>query len=97
MKALSTFSTDESFDIYLSSTVPKRMRYQLLSSTPRDCARIGVYYSNPNRLELYVNGELRLPNNGFIDAKGRFRLKIKDRSHQLPDFSKKNSGENVLR
>ena len=88
------FSSDESFEIYLSSSVPKLMRYQLISSAEDECVRLGIYYANPNRLEVSVNGKFRMPNNGFIDAKGRFRLKTTNQD--LPDVTNKVSGENLL-
>ena len=51
---------DEPFDLYLSSTNPKVMRYILLSERADECVRLAMYYSNVNRLEVYVDGQLKV-------------------------------------
>ena len=90
--------SDEPFDIFLSSTNPLVMRYHLLNSDSDECVRLGMYYINQNRLEVYVDGVYVQPNNGYTDSNGRFRLHTQSTNNEyMPDVSNKNNGENFLR
>ena len=74
------------------------MRYQLLNSASNECVRLGMYYINQNRLEVYADGVYVQPNNGYLDMNGRFRLRTQTTNNQwMPDVNNKVTGENFLR
>ncbi|XP_012942613.1 fibrocystin-L [Aplysia californica] len=100
-KRLSTFQAivalDQPFDMFLSSSNPRKMRYMLLNSQPDECVRLGMHYLNQNRLQVYVDGVLKMPTNGYIDGNGRFRLRLQNTNHMwMPDVRNKVNGENYL-
>ncbi|CAL1525942.1 unnamed protein product [Lymnaea stagnalis] len=100
-RRLSTFQAivalDRPFDIYLSSTNPMETRYMLLLSDSNECVRLSLLTSNQNRYEVKVNNTLIMPTNGFIDANGRFRLKLQNTNNEfMPDVKDKVNGQNFL-
>ncbi|NP_001123871.1 PKHD1 like 1, tandem duplicate 2 isoform 1 precursor [Danio rerio] len=56
-------ATNKSFDIYFTSTTPQKLRLMLLNAGPTESVRVAVFYSNPQRLDVYVNNSLVGPTN----------------------------------
>ena len=73
------------------------MRYMLLNSEPTECVRLGMWYMNLNRLDVYVDGVIKLPTNGYIDGNGRYRIKMGSDEEFMPNVAEKKSGQNYLR
>ncbi|XP_069121982.1 fibrocystin-L-like [Argopecten irradians] len=67
-KRLSTFSalvaTDKEFVIYFTGTAPQHLRFFLLNSDDTEAVKLSVWYSQPSRRDLYVDGNLVSPKNG---------------------------------
>ncbi|XP_026145815.1 PKHD1 like 1, tandem duplicate 1 isoform X2 [Carassius auratus] len=56
-------ATNKSFDIYFTSTTPQKLRLMLLNAEPAEAVRVAIFYSNPQRLDVYVNKNLIGPTN----------------------------------
>ncbi|GFS10808.1 polycystic kidney and hepatic disease-like 1 [Elysia marginata] len=100
-KRVSTFQAivalDRVFDIFLSSTNPKTMRFMLMNSNADECVRLSLWSLQQNRLEVDVDGVVVNPKNGYTDANGRFRLNLQNTNHQhMPEVADKINGENYL-
>ncbi|KAK9957826.1 hypothetical protein ABG768_012036 [Culter alburnus] len=61
-------ATNKSFDIYFTSTTPQKLRLMLLNAGPTEAVRVAVFYSNPQRLDVYVNNSLVGPTNAQWNA-----------------------------
>ncbi|NP_001305057.1 PKHD1 like 1, tandem duplicate 1 isoform X1 [Danio rerio] len=61
-------ATSKSFDIYFTSTTPQNLRLMLLNAGPTEAVRVAVFYSNPQRLDVYVNNSLVGPTNAQWNA-----------------------------
>ncbi|ROL45843.1 Fibrocystin-L [Anabarilius grahami] len=61
-------ATNKSFDIYFTSTTPQKLRLMLLNAGPTEAVRVAVFYSNPQRLDVYVNNILVGPTNAQWNA-----------------------------
>ncbi|KAI2652983.1 Fibrocystin-L [Labeo rohita] len=61
-------ATNKSFDIFFSSTTPQKLRFMLLNAGPTEAVRVAVFYSNPQRLDVYVNNSLVGPTNAQWNA-----------------------------
>ncbi|XP_062842250.1 fibrocystin-L-like [Trichomycterus rosablanca] len=59
----SIIATDKSFDIYFTSVTPQKLRLMMLNANPNETVKVAVFYSNPQRLDIYVNDQLIAPNN----------------------------------
>ncbi|XP_051526679.1 fibrocystin-L-like [Myxocyprinus asiaticus] len=59
----SIVATNKSFDIYFTSTTPQKLRLMMLNAKPTESVRVAVFYSNPQRLDVYVNNSLVGPTN----------------------------------
>ncbi|XP_072530724.1 PKHD1 like 1, tandem duplicate 1 [Salminus brasiliensis] len=59
----SIVATNQSFDIFFTSTSPQKLRLMLLNAKPTETVRVAIFYSNPQRLDVYVNNLLVAPNN----------------------------------
>ncbi|KAJ0003487.1 hypothetical protein NQD34_008585, partial [Periophthalmus magnuspinnatus] len=66
-KRLSLFhaivATDHAFDIFFSSVTPQKLRLMMLNTAPSDRVLVSVFYSKPQRLDVYVNNKLIAPTN----------------------------------
>ncbi|XP_069115224.1 fibrocystin-L-like [Argopecten irradians] len=67
-KRLSTFMalvvTGKEYLIHFTGTSPQHLRYFLLNSDDTDSIKLSVWYSQPNRRDLFVDGNLVPPKNG---------------------------------
>ncbi|XP_030597029.1 PKHD1 like 1, tandem duplicate 1 [Archocentrus centrarchus] len=71
-KRLSLFhgivATGHSFDIYFTSVSPQKLRLMMLNSDQSESILVSVFYSNPQRLDVYVNSQLVVPTNARWNA-----------------------------
>ncbi|XP_078254550.1 PKHD1 like 1, tandem duplicate 1 [Rhinoraja longicauda] len=67
MKRISLFfgivATNKSCDVYFTSTSPQSLRLLLPAADANRAVRLSVYYSSPQRLDVYVHGTLIPPTN----------------------------------
>ncbi|KAA0710214.1 Fibrocystin-L Polycystic kidney and hepatic disease 1-like protein 1 [Triplophysa tibetana] len=61
-------ATNKSFDIFFTSTTPQKMRLMTLNAKPTEAVRVAVFYSSPQRLDVYVNNKLVAPTNAQWNA-----------------------------
>ncbi|RNA29232.1 fibrocystin-L-like [Brachionus plicatilis] len=86
----------QNFDIYLSSTPPKQLRFRILNADQTFKITISVYYFSSNRVDVYKNGRFELPTNGAYDSNGLF--KVNDYNTNLDSYMPKianQSGTNL--
>ncbi|XP_035685638.1 fibrocystin-L-like [Branchiostoma floridae] len=66
-KRISTFwgivATEKDYLIHFSGVSPQNLRLQLLNTAPDRSMVIGIYYSKPERLDVYVDGSFIEPKN----------------------------------
>lgn len=58
--------------MYMSSVMPKNMRYRLLNVEQDQGIKLTVWYSRSNRLDVYVDDKLVMATNAQVDDKGRY-------------------------
>ncbi|KAK7468036.1 hypothetical protein BaRGS_00036740, partial [Batillaria attramentaria] len=100
-KRLSTFQAlvplDKWVELFMSSTVPQRMRFMLLNVAPTECVGLSIWKAQPHRLDIYVDGQYIMPTNGHMAA-GRFFVKTEDyRDQYMPSLANKTMGDNYIR
>uniref|UniRef100_A0A673FZ74 Fibrocystin-L-like n=1 Tax=Sinocyclocheilus rhinocerous TaxID=307959 RepID=A0A673FZ74_9TELE len=61
-------ATNKSFDIFFTSTTPQKLRLMLLNAGLTEAVRVAIFYSNPQRLDVYVNNNLVGPTNAQWNA-----------------------------
>ncbi|KAG9339164.1 hypothetical protein JZ751_024022 [Albula glossodonta] len=72
----SIVATNKSFDIYFTSTTPQKLRFMLLNADSSETVRVAVFYSNPQRLDVYINDNLIAPTNAlWNDDHSEYTLK----------------------
>ncbi|XP_061597205.1 fibrocystin-L-like isoform X1 [Cololabis saira] len=73
-KRLSLFhaivATGRAFDVYFSSVSPQKLRLMMLNSDPSESVLLSVFYSNPQRLDVYVAEQLVPPTNAAWNEDG---------------------------
>ncbi|XP_058475058.1 PKHD1 like 1, tandem duplicate 1 [Solea solea] len=71
-KRLSLFhgivATGHSFDVYFSSVSPQKLRLMMLNADPSESVLVSVFYSKPQRLDVYFNNKLVAPTNAEWNA-----------------------------
>ena len=67
-----TVATNQEYEVYFTGTNPQSMRLHLLKAVDTQKLVVGIWYSNPQRLDVYANGLYILPNNGGYNDKGEF-------------------------
>ena len=64
---ISTFmalvAANKSYDVYLTSTPPKQLRFRLLNADKNFKIRLSMYYATPQRIDLYKNDTFKAPTN----------------------------------
>lgn len=60
-------AANKSYDIYLTSTVPRQLRFRILNSDETFKVRLSMYYTMSNRVDLYLNNSFVLPTNGYYE------------------------------
>ena len=65
---ISTFytvvATNKDYELYFTGTNPQSLRFHLLNANDSQALTVGVWYANPQRLDVYVNGLYIIPTNG---------------------------------
>ncbi|XP_060949378.1 PKHD1 like 1, tandem duplicate 1 [Limanda limanda] len=59
----SIVATGHSFDVFFSSVSPQKLRLMMLNADPTESVLVSVFYSNPQRLDVYVDNQLHPPTN----------------------------------
>ncbi|XP_040210575.1 fibrocystin-L-like [Rana temporaria] len=93
----SIVATNKSFDIYFTSTSPQSMRLKLLNTDDSKSVLVGIYFSNPQRLDVYVNNVYINPTN--IEWKGSSDFTLKEPTYQgqyMPQLNSSVLGENFF-
>ncbi|XP_024153621.1 PKHD1 like 1, tandem duplicate 1 isoform X2 [Oryzias melastigma] len=56
-------ATGHSFDVFFTSVSPQKLRLMMLNASPSESVLVSIFYSNPQRLDVYVDNSLVAPNN----------------------------------
>ncbi|KAL7883851.1 hypothetical protein SRHO_G00015090 [Serrasalmus rhombeus] len=93
----SIVATNKSYDIYFTSTSPQSLRLMMLNAKPTDTVQVAVFYSNPQRLDVYVNNRLVAPNNAqWNSAKTDYTLLKPDYAGQYVPSQSSALGSNYF-
>ncbi|CAH2285754.1 fibrocystin-L [Pelobates cultripes] len=94
----SIVATNKSFDIYFSTASPQNLRLMLLNCASTKSVRVGIFFPNPQRLDVYVNGIYVYPTNANMTNNGTsFTLNTPTYEGQyLPQLTSNVSGDNFL-
>ncbi|XP_063309061.1 fibrocystin-L-like [Pelobates fuscus] len=94
----SIVATNKSFDIYFSTTSPQNVRLMLLNCDSTKSIRVGIFFPNPQRLDVYVNGTYVYPTNANMTNNGTsFTLNTPTYGGQyLPQLTSNVSGDNFF-
>ncbi|KAM3858592.1 fibrocystin-L-like [Diretmus argenteus] len=72
----SIVATGHAFDVYFTSVSPQKLRLMILNADPSESVRVSVFYSNPQRLDVYVDNRLVAPTNAdWNDDNSDYTLK----------------------
>ncbi|KAM6958720.1 PKHD1 like 1, tandem duplicate 1 [Aplochiton taeniatus] len=72
----SVVATGKAYDVFFSSTSPQKLRLMLLNAEPSEAVRVAVFYTNPQRLNVYVDNKLVAPTNAlWNEDKSDYTLK----------------------
>ncbi|XP_011607160.2 fibrocystin-L isoform X2 [Takifugu rubripes] len=64
----SIIATNHSFDIFFSSISPQKLRLMMLNADPAESVLVSVFYSKPQRLDVYADNVLVAPTNAEWNA-----------------------------
>uniref|UniRef100_A0A3P9KTK4 Polycystic kidney and hepatic disease 1 (autosomal recessive)-like 1 n=1 Tax=Oryzias latipes TaxID=8090 RepID=A0A3P9KTK4_ORYLA len=56
-------ATGHSYDVFFTSVSPQKLRLMMLDASPSESVLVSVFYSKPQRLDVYVDNNLVAPNN----------------------------------
>ncbi|MEQ2213717.1 hypothetical protein XENOCAPTIV_019782, partial [Xenoophorus captivus] len=72
----SIMTTGHAFDVYFTSVSPQKLRLMMLNSDPSESVLVSVFYSSPQRLDVYVENRLIAPTNAvWNDDRSDYILK----------------------
>ncbi|KAM9340526.1 fibrocystin-L-like [Symphorus nematophorus] len=72
----SIVATGHSFDVFFSSVSPQKLRLMMLNANQSESIVVSVFYSKPQRLDVYVDNKLVTPTNAkWNTAKTDYTLK----------------------
>ncbi|MED6281140.1 Fibrocystin-L, partial [Characodon lateralis] len=72
----SIMTTGHAFDVYFTSISPQKLRLMMLNSDPSESVLVSVFYSSPQRLDVYVENRLIAPTNAvWNDDRSDYILK----------------------
>ncbi|KAG9478621.1 hypothetical protein GDO78_012332 [Eleutherodactylus coqui] len=89
-------ATNKSIDIYFTSVSPQNLRLKLLNTDNTESVLVGIYFSNPQRLDVYVDNTYVSPTN--VQWKGS-DCTLKEPTYQgqfMPRLSSAVLGENYF-
>nr|XP_046273956.1 PKHD1 like 1, tandem duplicate 1 [Scatophagus argus] len=64
----SIVATGHSFDVFFTSVSPQKLRLMMLHADPSESIVVSVFYSKPQRLDVYVDNKLVAPTNAEWNA-----------------------------
>ncbi|XP_042362122.1 fibrocystin-L-like [Plectropomus leopardus] len=64
----SIVATGHYFDVYFTSVSPQKLRLMMLNSDPSESVVVSVFYSKPQRYDVYVDNNLVAPTNADWNA-----------------------------
>ena len=86
-KRISTFlaliTANRSYDIYLSSTPPNQLRFRIINADSSFKVRLSMYYSTPQRIDIYKDGSFFPPTNADYSTGSMTTV---DPSKNLPSY-----------
>ncbi|XP_038070546.1 fibrocystin-L-like isoform X1 [Patiria miniata] len=92
-------ATGKDYEVYFTSTNPQVLRFHLLNSDESQAVVLGVWYANPQRLDVYYKDQYVTPTNADYST-GEFTWKAKDPSlpadQYNPSVSSNVHGENYF-
>ncbi|XP_078542271.1 fibrocystin-L [Lissotriton helveticus] len=91
----SIVASGKHFDIYFTSTSPQKLRLMLLNVDNTKAVRVAIFYSNPQRLDVYVNNSFVGPNNAQWNA-GRTDFTLNETKYEgqyVPSLNSTTPGE----
>uniref|UniRef100_A0A8D0AJK6 PKHD1 like 1 n=1 Tax=Sander lucioperca TaxID=283035 RepID=A0A8D0AJK6_SANLU len=59
----SIVATGRSYDVFFTSVSPQKLRLMMLNADPSESIMVSVFYSKPQRLDVYVDNNLIAPTN----------------------------------
>ena len=65
------FFADKDYLLHFTSVLPIHLRYMLLNTEPEDGIKLNVWYSKPNRMDVFVDGVYVDPTNARTTDSGR--------------------------
>ncbi|KAG8441692.1 hypothetical protein GDO86_010757 [Hymenochirus boettgeri] len=93
----SIVTTNMSFDVYFTSTSPQKLRLILLNVDNSKAVRVGIYYSDPQRLDVYVNNSYVIPTNGQLKSNGDIAYNDPTYAGQyMPNLNSTVNGDNYF-
>uniref|UniRef100_A0A3P9PH58 PKHD1 like 1, tandem duplicate 2 n=1 Tax=Poecilia reticulata TaxID=8081 RepID=A0A3P9PH58_POERE len=66
----SIMATGRAFDVYFTGVSPQKLRLLMLNADPSESVLVSVFYSNPQRLDVYVEDRLVAPSNAVWNQDG---------------------------
>ncbi|CAF0756351.1 unnamed protein product [Brachionus calyciflorus] len=88
-------SSGRNFDIYLSSTPPKQLRFRLVNADSSFKIRLSMHYFASNRIDVYKNERFVLPTNGYYEeGKMKFNVTTNNLNSFMPTVASE-SGTNL--
>ncbi|XP_069076730.1 fibrocystin-L-like isoform X2 [Pleurodeles waltl] len=94
----SIVASGKHFDIFFTSTTPQKLRLMLLNADDTKAVRVAIYYSNPQRLDVFVNNAFVGPKNAEWNA-DRTDFTYKEPKYPeefLPALNSATHGENYF-
>lgn len=64
----SLVATGHSFDVFFSSVSPQKLRLMMLNADSSESVLVSVFYSKPQRLDVYIGNQLIAPTNAKWNA-----------------------------
>ncbi|KAM6974364.1 PKHD1 like 1, tandem duplicate 1, partial [Tautogolabrus adspersus] len=72
----SIIATGHSFEVFFSSTSPQKLRLMMLNADSSESVMVSVFYSKPQRMDVYLDNNLIAPTNAeWNDDKTDYELK----------------------
>ncbi|XP_066271366.1 fibrocystin-L-like [Branchiostoma lanceolatum] len=59
------------YDLYFTGTSPQNLRLRILHVRSDQSMRLGIFYANPQRLDIYAGGRYIMPENGAYNDAGQ--------------------------
>lgn len=81
------------YNMALTSTNPQNMALHLLNAQDSQAIVIAIIYTNPQRLDVYQDGEYVVPNNAMLQENGNLEYQTGDPADFIPTITQ-NHGAN---